>query len=154
MRRVRAIAVLSVSVALLALASCSSSSPPPKVGVVADSGFRPGPNGFTFQNYGDTLASGAVPTDLTPADVEAIFGKAVCADAAIGKCDLIPEAQAWMQQMNQAMADGHCFGFSVAADLVWDDKVNTSSYGATDINGLAIDNNSNLQATLAEGWTY
>jgi hypothetical protein len=154
MRRVPAIAVLGVSLALLALTACSSSSQPPKVGVVVDSGFRPGPNGFTFQNYGDTLASGAVPTNLTPTDVEDIFGKPVCADAAIGKCDLIPEAQAWMEQMNQAMAGGHCFGFSVAADLVWDKKVNTSSYGATDINGLAIDNNSNLQATLAEGWTY
>jgi hypothetical protein len=38
-----------------------------------------------------------VPTNLTPADVEASFGQAVCADANIGKCDLIPEAQAWMQ---------------------------------------------------------
>ena len=113
-----------------------------------------GPNGFTFQNYGTTLASGAVPTNLTPADVEAIFGKAVCADTAIGKCDLIPEAQAWMQQMNQAMADGHCFGFSVAADLVWQDKVSTGSYGAATINGLAIDNNTHLQSTIAEGWTY
>src|SRR3974377_1163558 len=59
-----------------------------------------------------------------------------------------------MQQMNQAMADGHCFGFSVAADLVWGNKVNTSAYGAATINGLAIDNNTNLQATIAEGWTY
>src|SRR6516225_5664704 len=115
MKKLRAISVLCVLLALWALAACSSSSPPPKVGVVADSGFRPAPNGFTFQNYGTTLASGAVPTNLTPADVEAIFGQKVCADAAIGKCDLIPEAQAWMEQMNQAMADGHCFGFSVAA---------------------------------------
>jgi hypothetical protein len=140
--------------ALLVLAGCGSSSPPPKVGVVADSGFRPGPNGFTFQNYGDTLADGAVPTNLTPADVRAIFGDAVCADAAIGKCDLIPQAQAWMEQMNQEMADGHCFGFSVAADLVWQDKVNTSTYGAATINGLAIDNNASLQSIIAEGWTY
>jgi hypothetical protein len=143
-----------VSVVLLGLTACGSSSAPPKVGVVADSGFRPGSNGFTFQNYGTTLTSGAVPTNLTPADVEAIFGNKVCADAAIGKCDLIPEAQAWMEQMNQEMADGHCFGFSVAADLVWGNKVNTSSWGAPSINGLAIDNNTHLQATIAEGWTY
>jgi hypothetical protein len=155
MRRVGAIVGLGVSVAMLALAGCGgSSSPPPKVGVVADSGFRPGPNGFTFQNYGATLSDGAVPTNLTPADVQAIFGNAVCADAAIGKCDLIPQAQAWMEQMNQEMAGGHCFGFSVAADLVWQDKVNTSSYGASAINGLAIDNNSRLQSIIAEGWTY
>jgi hypothetical protein len=140
--------------ALLALTACNSSSPPPKVGVVADSGFRPGPNGFTFQNYGDTLADGAAPTNLTPADVQALFGNPVCVDAAIGKCDLTPEAQAWMEQMNQAMADGHCFGFSVAADLVWQDQVNTSTYGAATINGLAIDNNTNLQSTIARGWVF
>jgi hypothetical protein len=121
---------------------------------VADSGFRPAPNGFTFQNYGDTLDNGAVPTNLTPADMKAMFGDAVCADAAIGKCDLTPEAQAWMDQTNQEMADGHCFGFSVAADLVWQDKVNTSAYGASTINGLAIENNTDLQSTIAEGWTY
>jgi hypothetical protein len=124
------------------------------VGVVADSGFRPGPNGFAFENYGTTLPDGAVPVNLTPADVRAIFGNAVCADAAAGKCDLIPEAQAWMNQMNQEMGDGHCFGFSVAADLVWRNKVNTSTYGAPTINRLSIVNNTRLQSTIAEGWTY
>ena len=148
MRLVRGIVIVAAALPLLALAACSSSSPP-KVGVVADSGFRPGPNGFTFQNYGDTLSDGAVPTNLTPADVQALFGDAVCADAAVGKCDLIPEAQAWMDQMNQEMAGGHCFGFSVAADLVWQNKLNTSTYGAPTINGLAIDNNASLQSTIA-----
>ncbi len=153
MRLVRGIAILAAALPLLALAACSSSSPP-KVGVVADSGFRPGPNGFTFQNYGDTLSDGAVPTNLTPADVKALFGTAVCADAAAGKCDLIPEAQAWMAQVNQEMAGGHCFGFSVAADLVWQNQVNTSTFGAPAINGLTIANNASLQSTIAEGWVY
>jgi hypothetical protein len=95
-----------------------------------------------------------VPTNLTPADVRLLFGDAVCADLAVGKCDLIPEAQAWLEQMNQEMADGHCFGFSVAADLVWQDKVNTSAFGAAAINGLAIDNNASLQSTIARGWVF
>ncbi len=152
--RLRAIAALCGTLALLAPAACSSSSPPPPIGVVVDSGFRPGPDGFTFQNYGATLSDGAVPTNLTPADVQALFGNAVCADAAIGKCDLIPEAQAWMDQMNQEMAGGHCFGFSVAADLVWQDKVNTSTFGAPTINALAIANNTSLQSTIARGWVF
>jgi hypothetical protein len=83
-----------------------------------------------------------------------LFGNAVCADASIGKCDLIPEAQAWMDQTNQEMSGGHCFGFSVAADLVWQNKVNTSTYGAPTINGLSIDNNASLQSTIAQGWVY
>jgi hypothetical protein len=32
--------------------------------------------------------------------------------------------------------------------------VNTSTYGAPTINGLAIDNNTNLQATIARGWVF
>src|SRR3974390_767656 len=92
-RPVGTIGALGVWLGLLtgAATACSSSSPPPPpVGVVADSGFRPGPDGFTFQNYGAVLSDGTVPTNLTPADVETIFGPAVCADADIGKCDLIP----------------------------------------------------------------
>jgi hypothetical protein len=160
MRRAGVIAVLGLGLALPALAGCSgpskSAAPPtPAVGVVADSGFRPGPNGFTFVNYGDQLPDGfTTPTNLTPADVKAIFGSGVCADAAIGKCDLIPQAQAWMDQMNQEMADGHCFGFSVVADLVWANKINTSAYGAPTINNLAIDNNTSVQSTIAQAWTY
>ena len=154
-RSVRAGGALCVTLALLVLAGCSNSSSPPPVGsVVADSGFRPAPNGFTFQNYGGTLTDGTVPTNLTPADVRALFGNAVCADAAIGKCDLIPQAQAWMDQTNQEMAGGHCFGFSVAADLVWQNQIDTSTFGAPTINGLAIGNNANLQSTIAEGWVY
>ena len=68
--QVRGVGAVCALLALLVLAGCSSSSPPPPVGVVADSGFRPGPDGFTFQNYGNTLSDGAVPTNLTAADVE------------------------------------------------------------------------------------
>ena len=56
--------------------------------------------------------------------------------------------------MNKDMAGGHCFGFSVAADIVWQDQVNTTSFGAPTINGLTIDNNTSLQSTIAQGWAY
>jgi hypothetical protein len=151
-RWVRAIGALCVALVLLALAACSSSSPPPKVGIVVDSGFRPSPDGFTFQNYGDTLSGGTVPSELTAVDVRQMFGDKVCADTAIGKCDLIPQAQAWMDKINQELADGHCFGFSVAADLVWQQKVSPTSYGAPVIDGLAIDNNTTLQRAIARAW--
>jgi hypothetical protein len=153
-RQVRTIGVVGLLLALLATAACGSSSSPPKIGVVADSGFRPSTDGFTFQNYGEELSDGAVPTNLTPADVRSIFGDEVCADLAIGKCDLIPQAQAWMDQTNQQMADGHCFGFAVAAELAWADKLNTSTYGAPTITGLAIDNNPSLQSQIAHGWVF
>src|SRR3974390_3224749 len=66
------------------------------VGTVADNGFRPGANGFQFENYGGALTDGAVPVNLTAADVEEMFGAAVCVDAKSRRCDLIPEAQAWL----------------------------------------------------------
>ncbi|MEV0794412.1 hypothetical protein [Kribbella sp. NPDC050459] len=149
----RAIRILSVALVSLALAGCTVSSPPTfKVGIIADSGFRPAPDGFTFDNYGDTLDDGTVPSELTSADVRSLFGQSVCADAAIGKCDLIPQAQAWMDTMNQQMANGHCFGFSVGAQLIWQHKVNPDRYGATTIGGLAIDDNASLQRAIARAW--
>jgi hypothetical protein len=161
-RKRRAIGATLASLAVLGLPACSSSPhhsaappPPPAVGIVAETGFSPTANGFSFQNYGTTLSDGStVPSNLTSADVQTIFGNIVCADAAIGKCDLIPEATAWMNQMNQEMADGHCFGFSVAADLVWQEKLNTSTYGAPKITGLDIYNNSVLQRIIARGWVF
>src|SRR5262249_54391847 len=153
-RQVRAIGVLSASLALLvaALAACSSSSPSTPIGTVADTGFRPPQNGFSFQNYGNSLSNGAAPTNLTAADVQKLFGDGVCADAQLRKCDLIPEAQAWLESTNEAMAGGHCYGFSVLAALIWDGKVKVSTLGAGNATSLAIDNNLPLQRDIAYDW--
>jgi hypothetical protein len=82
-----------------------------------------------------------------------MFGTRVCADAGLGKCDLIPEAQAWLESTNQAMSGGHCFGFSVTALLLWQQKVTANTYGAADAPGLAIDANQSLQRRIAYDWT-
>ena len=73
-------------------------------------------------------------------------------DANLRRCDLIPEAQAWLNDTNQAMAGGHCFGFSVLSELVWQGKLNVSTLGAAATTGLAIDNNQTLQRTIAYDW--
>jgi hypothetical protein len=155
-RHSRAVGAIGVAVSLLLAAGCSSSSSsPPKnlpVGTVADTGFRPNQNGFTFQNYGDVLSSGALPVNLTAADVQEMFGDAVCADASQRRCDLIPEAQAWLNETNQLMAGGHCFGFSVLAELMWLGQANASTYGAAQTTGLQVDSNQSLQRQLAYDW--
>jgi hypothetical protein len=148
---------VALTVALLTVAACSSSnsSSPPKnlpLGTVADDGFRPGQNGFTFQNYGDLLANGTLPLNLTAADVQEMFGDSVCADAQSRRCDLIPEAQAWLNETNQAMAGGHCYGFSVLAELMWMGQTNASTFGATQPTGLQVINNQALQRQLAYDW--
>ncbi|HUJ65022.1 MAG TPA: hypothetical protein VLX59_05775, partial [Acidimicrobiales bacterium] len=90
MRRSWAAGGLGLVLSLLVLVGCSgsSNSQPPNtaVGVVADSGFTPTTNGFSFQNYGAELSDGAIPINLTAADVEKMFGDAVCVDAKLRLC--------------------------------------------------------------------
>ncbi len=146
--------IAGVTVALLAATGCGGSKPQSRpAGTVADTGFRPTGNGFSFQNYGDLLSSGAPPVNLTAADVHEMFGDAVCADAQSRRCDLIPEAQAWLTDTNQAMAGGHCYGFSVLAELLWLGTVKASTYGASSTTSLHVDGNQALQRQLAYDWT-
>ncbi len=145
---------VGLAVALLTVTGCGSSKPKSlPIGTVADTGFRPNGNGFSFQNYGDLLSNGTAPVNLTAADVQEMFGNGVCADAQSHRCDLIPEAQAWLTDTNQAMAGGHCFGFSVLAELIWLGKVKPSTYGASRANSLQVSSNQVLQRQLAYDWT-
>src|SRR5436190_2335924 len=101
----------------------------PKGPLVADDGFRPQTDGFAFPNYG----AGSVqpePVNLGAADMRKLFGDGVCLDASSGKCDLIPEAQQWMDQVNKSIDGGHCFGFSVLSELLWLKQQNPTDYGA------------------------
>jgi hypothetical protein len=123
------------------------------VGTVADDGFRPGANGFPFENYGGVLTDGAVPINLTAADVEEMFGAAVCVDAKSRRCDLIPEAQAWLDSTNAAMDGGHCYGFSVLAGQLWLQQVRPTTYGAAATTSLRISDNTALQRQIAYDWT-
>jgi hypothetical protein len=122
------------------------------VGTVADSGFRPSQNGFSFQNYGDALSGGGTPTNLTASDVQEMFGDGVCADAKLRRCDLIPEAQAWLTDTNKAMSGGHCFGFSVLSELLYLGKVSATTFGAATTTGLEVDTNQALQRKIAYDW--
>jgi hypothetical protein len=42
--------------------------------VVADNGFRPDPNGFSFDNYGNDSGY----ANLSPAEMQKLFGPGVC----------------------------------------------------------------------------
>ena len=142
-----------VTISVLVAAGCDSSSPSSiPIGRVADSGFRPAANGLPFQNYGAALSDGATPVNLTAADIQKMFGDGVCADARLRRCDLIPEAQAWLNDTNKAMSGGHCYGFSVLAELLWQGQVNASSFGATKTPALEVDTNQALQRQIAYDW--
>ena len=99
----------------------------PQGTIVADSGFRAYPDGFSFFNTGvpddfnaemfGTPRSG--PKNLDPAAMRDLMGKRVCLEKSdTGPCTLSLAGRQWMQATNESMSGGHCFGFAAtAADL-------------------------------------
>ena len=72
-------------------------------------GFDPLVDGFSFANWGDT-------GKLDATGLIALFGESeVCATLKNGGCVLYPAAQEWADQINEAMAGGHCEGMAVMA---------------------------------------
>ena len=132
------------------------SSVTPQGSMLADNGFRPNPNGFGIANYGDNFqpdGSGGTPTNLTPKEMQTLFGTQVCSSGSGDSCVLIPNAKAWMDQENKAMAGGHCFGFSVTALRVYSGNVKVSDLGsASDTFALPVVSDTGLQSTLAADW--
>jgi hypothetical protein len=120
--------------------------------IVADSGFRPQADGFSFENYGNDQR----PTNLTNVSMQNLFGQeTVCLGGSSGTdCVLTPAAQAWMENANNAMSGGHCEGFSMAALRMYADKLQPDEYGAARPVGLRIRGNDDLQATIAEHFMY
>jgi hypothetical protein len=111
-----ALAVLAV------IAPVAYATPPgyvPTGTIVADSGFRPQPNGFSFENYGDDGEQ-----NLGPDEMIALFGSdQVCIRIQNGRCELTPVAEKWMESENGDMGGGHCLGFSVLSLLLWKDQL-------------------------------
>ena len=72
-------------------------------------GFDPMIDGFSFANWGETGQLGAT-------GMIALFGEDdVCAEVTNAGCVLYPAAQQWADQINEAMAGGHCEGMAVMA---------------------------------------
>lgn len=114
---------------------------------VADLGFRPEANGFGFPNYG-----GQGETNLTPNDVQRLFGDGVCVSVEGGQCVLTPPGEQWLQQINEAMAGGHCEGMAVLSNLFYTGKANAADFGADSVPALEIAGNEALQREIAFWW--
>lgn len=117
--------------------------------LVADLGFRPDVNGFQFENYGKSDAQ-----NLTPAEMQRIFGDTVCATKKDGQCILTPPAQQWMTQQNQNMDGGHCFGFSVASLRLFAGLDNPADYGGAQTIDLSLEGNEALQRDIAYSFVF
>lgn len=125
--------------------------------IVADLGFRPVPNGFSFENYGDEEGY----ANLNAAEMQRLFGPGVCVTGKGSRCVLTPTARAWMKSVNEAMAGGHCYGFAVLSELIHKGQLpafgipSLASFGAgATTYSLAIERNVPLQRAIARAWAF
>ena len=86
MRRI-CLAALAALILCLAAAVPASADYTPSGPLVADSGFRPNPDGYAFENYG-----GGEEKDLNAAQMVRLFGREVCENADGRCCKAIAEA--------------------------------------------------------------
>ncbi|MHB8625264.1 MAG: hypothetical protein ACYDBJ_11350 [Aggregatilineales bacterium] len=126
-------------------------NPPPSGTMLADGGFRPNTNGFSFANYGGDAGF----ISLTSVEMRRAFGDAVCATTVQpdGTCTLTPNAQQWMNARNNDMSGGHCDGFASLSLLMYGGQSNPNTFGAATVPGLNITNNAPLQREIAYWWT-
>ncbi|MDP1877774.1 MAG: hypothetical protein Q8M17_09480 [Actinomycetota bacterium] len=85
-------------------------------------GFDPTVDGFGFENWG---AEGTIDASI----LVALFGEdAVCAEVTASGCVVYPAAAAWADQVNEAMAAGHCEGMAVLSRLIYDGYMSADSF--------------------------
>lgn len=115
--------------------------------VIYDFGFNPADNGFNFQNYGDDIPA----TNLTSYEMWRMFGDVVCADINGDECILTPPAEQWMEQVNGAMAGGHCEGMAVLSLMMYTGQVSPSDFGGSIASDLNVEDEA-LQREIAYWW--
>ena len=125
-----------------------ASSPPGVPGnVVYDLGFTPEQNGFSFSNYGDDIPA----INLTADELRRMFGDQVCSRLDGDLCILTPPAEQWMEQINGAMAGGHCEGMAVLSLMMYTEQIPAADFGGTLASDLDI-NDEILQREIAYWW--
>ncbi len=115
---------------------------------INDSGFRPNVDGFSFQNYAEDPQT----VDLTPAELQRMFGDSVCASIAGGKCTLTYPAERWMNQAVSAMKSGHCEGIAVLSSLMYYNQTSPGLFGGSSVIDLSLQEVL-LQREIGYWWT-
>jgi hypothetical protein len=130
----------------------------PQGTIIADSGFRPYPNGFPMPNWGrpevfnDLQLIYGIPTRVTSQEVSAntvtgpkpmnalslrrTFGDGVCRDPKTidpktGNCELTFGAELLSKMIATSSRGGHCFGFAAAAAALYNGQLPANQVGAS-----------------------
>ena len=114
-------------IALWSLLTVAGGMPQAHAEVVADSGFRPKPHGFSFENWGGNQHPHA---KLTPDDAAFLFGDQACARKQGDECVPTPGAKLWIEQMNKSTEGGHCEGMAVLSAAFFVKQENVDDFGA------------------------
>lgn len=124
------------------LVGCSSSP------YNADTGFRPGADGFSFANYGSETPT----TNLDVQRMRELFGDRVCATQPSPSCKLTPPANKWRSAMNSMLDSGHCEGMVVLSALLYKKSFGypVSALGAATTSALSLTGNEKLQTEIAK----
>lgn len=135
-------ALLAMGASLIVLTACSATGASPSPSptecsgaspaeftagtsgeLCADTGFMPQSDGFSFANWGGTPTNDAIDSGT----LIAMFGREpVCADSEDTSCTVRPAAQAWMNQMNEALANGRCEGMAVLSERLYQGLVSAA----------------------------
>lgn len=152
----RIFAVRIIRIALLSLFLSIAAAAPSQAGtIVADSGFRVNPDGFSFENY----ANDSGYANLNAVEMQRLFGDAVCLAGRGAECVLTPRARSWMENENASMGNGHCYGFSLLANLIHKGQLTRFGYRSIEAFGdgpnpfdLSIVGNRPLQGAIARAF--
>ncbi len=97
--------------------------------VVADTGFRPNPDGMGFENFGDIR-----PSDLTEEDIRLLLGDGAVWTEPGGGTVLKATARQIAEPLLDNMSGGHCFGIGIVGMRLFEDI--PLSTGAVGVNGV------------------
>ena len=114
---------------------------------VADTGFLPDRDGFSFPNYGGPDGDWK-PVNLTAFEIQRLFGDRVIASRNGDQIVLTPPGQKWLQQQSDGMNGGHCEGMAVLSTLLYDKKVDLRKFGVQNTFDLNLRTNILLQREI------
>lgn len=118
--------------------------------IVADIGFRPNPNGFSFENYAGKRRNGKPVPELTMNDMIKMFGDAdVCIKIQNGKCTPREEAVEFLNYLNSQTPGGHCEGMAVWSLILFKGIDNPADYQEGAENTFALTKNEQVQSMIA-----